>query len=153
MRRHCTRTILAAAAPLLVAAPLILATPSVAVAQTSWGFGVVIGSERGRPAVPAARGGFYWTRGNRQFQLAYSNGYMDGYDKGRGDGRGRRAFDPYRHGRYRSANHGYKREYGPRVDYAYAYRDGFQAGYEAGYRDARVYRGYPRGRDYGWRPY
>jgi hypothetical protein len=153
MLQHHRRTVIAGIAPFLALVPLILATPASAVAQTSWGFGVVIGHDQGRPAGPAVRGEAYWARNSREFQFAYSSGYKDGYDKGRGDGHARRSFDPSRHGRYRSADHNYDRRYGPRLQYEYAYRDGFRAGYDTGYRDARVYRGYRGDRDDWRRPY
>jgi hypothetical protein len=153
MLRHHTRTTLAALAPVLAAAPLLLATPSTAAGQTSWGVGVVVGNDQGRPSRPTVWGGMYWGRNNRGFQFAYTTGYTDGYEKGIEDARKWRSFDPARHRRYRSADHRYSRRYGPRVEYERAYRDGFRAGYRAGYQEARSYRGYPRGRGPVWRPY
>jgi hypothetical protein len=66
---------------------------------------------------------------------AYSVGYTDGYDKGREDAEDNDRYDPTRHGRFKSADHEYEREYGSKDQYRIVYRDGFRAGYEAGYRD------------------
>ena len=64
-------------------------------------------------------------------------GYRDGYEKGVEDARDRDRYDPYRHGRYRSANRGYDRDYGSRDAYRAVYRDAFEAGYANGYRAVR----------------
>ncbi len=66
---------------------------------------------------------------------AYSNGVNDGYQKGREDARDRDSFDPRRHKWYRSGDHNYRNEYGPRREYENLYRQGFQQGYERGYRE------------------
>jgi hypothetical protein len=39
--------------------------------------------------------------------VSFDNGYTDGYDKGREDVGDNRSYDPVRHRRYRSADHGY----------------------------------------------
>ena len=44
--------------------------------------------------------------------VPFDNGYRDGYDKGREDARDNDAYDPRRHSRYRSGDHGYDRRYG-----------------------------------------
>lgn len=67
----------------------------------------------------------------------FNNGYKDGYEKGREDVGDRDSFDPVRHSRYRSADHGYDKRYGTKDDYKLVYRDGFAAGYEDGYRGTR----------------
>jgi hypothetical protein len=67
--------------------------------------------------------------------VAFDNGYRDGYDKGREDARDNDRYDPGRHGRFRSADHGFDRRYGSKVDYQRIYRDGFRNGYDEGYRD------------------
>jgi len=67
--------------------------------------------------------------------LAFDNGYQDGYDKGREDARDNDRYDPARHGRFRSADHGFDRRYGSKVEYQRVYRDGFRTGYDEGYRD------------------
>ncbi len=69
--------------------------------------------------------------------VPFDNGYKDGYDKGRGDARDHRAYDPVRQSRYRSADHRYDRRYGSKDNYRDVYRDGFRAGYNEGYRDSR----------------
>jgi hypothetical protein len=69
--------------------------------------------------------------------IARSNGFDEGYGKGFDDGRDRDRPDPWRHGRYRDGDHGYRREYGPRSLYQQAYRAAFERGYDEGYRDAR----------------
>ena len=68
---------------------------------------------------------------------AYQNGYRDGLEKGREDAGDRDSYDPVRHSRYRSADHGYNSRYGTKDDYKLVYRDGFEAGYDEGYRATR----------------
>lgn len=77
----------------------------------------------------------YPTRVN---SAAYENGYRDGLEKGRADAKDRDSFDPVRHSRYRSADHGYDKRYGSKDDYKLVYRDGFEAGYRDGYTDHRL---------------
>lgn len=67
-------------------------------------------------------------------RVPFENGYTDGYDKGQQDARDNDAFNPTRHSRYRSGDHGYERRYGSKDEYRAIYRDGFQAGYREGYR-------------------
>src|SRR5687768_17039958 len=62
----------------------------------------------------------------------YDNGFRDGLEKGREDARDNDSFDPVRHSRYRSADHGYDSRYGTKEQYKLAYRDGFEAGYAQG---------------------
>jgi hypothetical protein len=83
------------------------------------------------------RGERYPGRGVYQ-DVAYRNGYDDGYEKGEEDARDNDRYDPVRHGRYRSADHGYESRYGSKEQYKNVYRDGFRAGYDAGYRDWNV---------------
>ena len=74
--------------------------------------------------------------GSRQrVNIAFDQGYSDGYDKGLEDVGRNRNFDPTRHGWYRSADRGYESEYGTKAEYQNVYRDGFRDGYERGYRD------------------
>jgi len=75
-------------------------------------------------------------RGGGYSSVPFDNGYKDGYDKGREDARDNDSYDPVRHSRYRSADHGYDRRYGSKDDYRRVYRDGFEAGYGDSYRDA-----------------
>lgn len=70
---------------------------------------------------------------SRYGSAPYDNGFRDGLEKGREDVRDGDSFDPVRHGRYRSADHGYESRYGTREQYKLAYRDGFEAGYSQGY--------------------
>jgi hypothetical protein len=79
---------------------------------------------------------------------AYERGYHHGVKAGAQDWRHHRRFDPWRHGRYRSADSGYSTRYGPLPSYSRAYRAGFRNGYERGYGGGRYSRpGYavPRG--------
>ena len=69
--------------------------------------------------------------------VAFDTGYRDGHDKGQEDARDRDSYDPVRHGRYRSGDHGYDRRYGTKEEYKYVYREGFEAGYAEGYRSVR----------------
>lgn len=91
-------------------------------------------------AVPLSAHGYPADRGPRYDRGAYAfdNGLRDGYEKGFDDARDGDRFDPRRHRRYRSADHGYRRgDYLGRDAYRDIYRRGFLAGYEDGYRDAR----------------
>lgn len=72
--------------------------------------------------------------GGRQ-DPALARGYSDGYRKGFDDGEDRDRRDPTRHGDYRSADQGYRDEYGRKDAYRDAYRAGFADGYDDGYRD------------------
>jgi len=124
---------------------LVLAAPQSAAAQVSIGFGVVIGGGQAprTPPLPPRAGSWYGPQRSTVFEYASRNGYVDGYEKGVDDARDRRAFDPVRHRRYRSADHNYNGRYGPKVEYQNAYRQGFRAGYDAGYREImQRHRGY-----------
>lgn len=76
--------------------------------------------------------------------VAAQQGYSDGYEAGVNDARGRRQFDPVGERRYRSADRGYNRSYGPKAQYQANYRTGFVNGYEAGYRSVAGRYGYDR---------
>ena len=65
--------------------------------------------------------------------IAFNNGYTDGIEKGREDLRERRAYDPSRHSRYRSADHLYERQYGSKDQYKSEYRQGFIDGYDSAF--------------------
>ena len=73
-------------------------------------------------------------RSQRGGSFAFRQGYEDGVAKGREDTRDGDAFDPARHGWYKSANRGYDSRYGSREQYRQEYRDGFLEGYRAEYR-------------------
>ena len=77
----------------------------------------------------------------RYSSVAFDNGYNDGLDKGREDGRDRDSYDPNRHSRYRSADHGYDKRYGSKDEYKQVYREGFRAGYNDAYRQTNTRRG------------
>lgn len=79
--------------------------------------------------------------------IAHSRGFDEGYRKGIEDARDRDRPDPWRHSRYRNADQGYRREYGPRSVYQQAYRAAFERGYDQGYRDGR---GRSRGGIFRW---
>jgi len=81
--------------------------------------------------------GNYGGYGNGRYDLAFDNGYADGYDAGFKDGRDRHRNDPIAESRYRSGTHGYESRYGSKDAYKNRYRDAFRGGYEQGYRDAR----------------
>jgi hypothetical protein len=66
---------------------------------------------------------------------AFARGYSDGWQQGVDDGRDRDRYDPGRHGEYKSADHGYDRNYGSKDAYKNNYRSGFRQGYEEGYRN------------------
>ena len=81
-------------------------------------------------------------QGNGSWQrndLAFQNGFTDGYDEGLKDVRDRDQFNPSDEGRYRSADHGYRNSYGSKEAYRATYRDAFREGYENGYADGRRY--------------
>jgi len=75
----------------------------------------------------------------RTNDLAFDNGYADGYEKGLDDGQHAREVNPTRHAWYRAADRNYDPSYGSRAQYANVYRDGFKAGYQAGHADGRQY--------------
>jgi hypothetical protein len=87
------------------------------------------------------RGGAGRGRGlpGQRVDLAWENGYLDGYEAGLDDGEDRDRFDPVGERRYRSADHGYDRRYGPLELYKNRYRPAFRDGYEEGYADGRRY--------------
>ena len=55
------------------------------------------------------------------YDVAQSNGYRDGYDRGREDARVGRSYDPNNSSHFRDS-------------ISSAYRDGFRRGYDEGYR-------------------
>jgi hypothetical protein len=61
---------------------------------------------------------------------AYSNGYKDGFDRGRQDVRSRRPYTFDRYGEYRDADRGYRRSDGDHDVYRRSFRQGFAAGYQ-----------------------
>lgn len=86
-------------------------------------------------------GSFHHGSAHREYaqgqQRAYDRGYRQGVKAGVKDWKRHRRFDPWRHGRYRSADSGYSSRYGPRPSYGRAYRSGFRTGYAQGYSPRR----------------
>lgn len=108
------------------------------IAARTRGARVIYGEDSWRNS--QSRRGPFGDRGDyrgRYSTPALENGYRDGFDKGREDARDRDRFNPERHGRYRSADHGYERRYGDKDDYRRIYRRGFEQGYRDGYTNAR----------------
>lgn len=105
------------------------------------------GVERSVPGRNRAPNGsndpYYYPNSSSRYgygDFAFQNGFRDGREQGQKDGKKNDRFDATRHGRYRSADHGYDDDYGPKAQYKIAYRDGFQAGYNDGYREGNYYR-------------
>jgi hypothetical protein len=82
-------------------------------------------------------GGYGNYGGYNTNSVPFRNGYQDGLEKGREDSRDRDSFDPVRHSRYRSGDHGYNSRYGSKDAYRQVYRDGFEQGYREGYDQYR----------------
>jgi hypothetical protein len=81
-----------------------------------------------------------YSRGGPSANLAFDTGYNDGYVEGLNDGRKRHTNEPYAESRYKDADHGYVRSYGPRDEYKENYRQAFAQGYERGFTDGWRYR-------------
>lgn len=75
-------------------------------------------------------------RSARLSSPAFDQGYARGLDAGRDDLRRNRAYGYIDDLEYRSAESGYRNEYGPRDWYRDEFRRGYAAGYAAGYRGA-----------------
>jgi len=71
----------------------------------------------------------------RYDDYAFHNGYIDGYAEGAEAARKHREPDYGDTGRYRSADHNYRKSYGPEEVYRRLYRDGFREGYERAYSE------------------
>lgn len=95
-------------------------------------------------AAPACATGGYVYRGDRPYgrdvgygreveRVAHENGYREGRKAGEKDGRNGRSFAFDRHGDWRDADDGYRRDYGDRDFYRREFREGFRAGYTEGY--------------------
>jgi hypothetical protein len=83
-------------------------------------------------------------------RVAYEEGFRDGVDKGERDGKKGDRYSVRRHGDYRDADDGYRREYGPKYQYQRVYRRGFEAGYRRAYANFSYRNGrYGRDRDHG----
>ncbi len=128
---------------------VVLLTP-LAVASTH--------AQTGR-AVPRGNSQVYNQAYNSQ---AYNTGYDRGSRAGADDGQRNRDFNFVNKSDYRSADSGYRREYGDRERYRSDFRLGFESGYRDGYsryRPAYGNGGYGNGgydpygdRNGGWRP-
>ena len=99
--------------------------------RTTGGRAIPRGDYPGAYGYPDTR---YPTQGGASGSLPFRNGYQDGITKAQEDTRDNDAFDPARHGWYKSANRGYESRYGAREQYAADYRDGFLEGYRQNYR-------------------
>jgi hypothetical protein len=66
-------------------------------------------------------------------RVAYDEGFRDGIEKGERDGKKGERYSVRRHGDYRDADDGYRREYGPKYQYQRVYRQGFEQGYRRAY--------------------
>jgi|SRR5579864_5432450 len=73
-------------------------------------------------------------------RIARENGYHEGREAGVQDARRGRSFDVDRHGDFRQADKGYRRDFGDRAFYRREFRDGYRTGY------SEAYRAYTRGR-------
>ena len=67
-------------------------------------------------------------------QRAFDNGFREGVRAGEHDARDNRRYEPQRHGDWRDADDGYRREYGDRDRYRASFRSGFESGYSQGFR-------------------
>ncbi len=67
-------------------------------------------------------------------RIAYDNGFREGVRQGEHDGQRNRRYEPQRHGEWRDADNGFRREYGDHNVYRRGYRSGFEAGYAQGFR-------------------
>ena len=66
-------------------------------------------------------------------RIAHQNGYHEGREAGEKDVRHGRTFSFDRHGDWRHADEGYRREYGDREFYQHEFREGFRSGYTEAY--------------------
>jgi hypothetical protein len=98
-----------------------------ALASTACATGYAYGDRR--PYVYGDRG--YYAGADR---IAYDNGFRRGIRDGERDSRGNHRFDPRRHGGWRDADNGYRREYGDHNFYRRNFRSGYEAGYAQGFR-------------------
>jgi len=112
-----------------------------------WSNGRGLGRGRGGAPPPWWNSRSDRYRPGLQVDLAYEYGYLDGYEAGLDDGADGRRFNPIGERRYRTADRGYERRYGPRELYRNRYRDSFRQGYQAGYDDGRRY---GNGRPWWW---
>src|SRR5262245_14618467 len=81
---------------------------------------------------------------------AYDNGFREGVRVGEHDARDNRRYEPSRHGEWRSADDGYRHEFGNRDVYRRNFRGGFEAGYSQGFRRYDRWDRYDNGRNRRW---
>ena len=128
----------------------LLLTTAPAGAQAIRAAGEVHVSVQWRSNAPPPVYGPYRGEGRGGYRdYAFDNGFRDGYREGFDDARDGDRFNATREKRYRKADSGYNRNYGPREFYKANYRDGYRAGYEKGFREGR-YRGGDWGRPRPW---
>ncbi len=72
--------------------------------------------------------------GPSAFRIGFERGREDGWRRGERDARHGSRPSFWNDGRYRDADHGYKRHYGPRHVYSSGYRDGYESAYREAYR-------------------
>jgi hypothetical protein len=88
----------------------------------------------------------YGTAVSRQWSsqsIGYRTGHAEGFRLGQRDLQSGRRFGYEQHSVFRSADRGYRGQYGDRQTYRNAFRSGFTAGYNEGYRAAGAARSYP----------
>lgn len=125
--------------PWLLAASLVALAPSTVGAQ---GRAVPRDQYPGRPypSYPYPGDSGRWGGYGYGYQTpGFDNGFSDGYREGLDDARDRDPYEPERDKRYRKADHGYDKRYGPKEYYKRDYRDGYRRGYDRGYREASRY--------------
>lgn len=86
---------------------------------------------------------------NATFGYGFDRGFQEGQKQGIKDVRGRRTFDPARHGEWRDTDKGYRSSYGPRYQYENGYRSGFQRGYRIAFDQSLGNGGYNTYDPYG----
>lgn len=124
-----------------------LALAQSAEAGVSVGIGVTVNDGRDRYDRGRDYGYGYGREGARQtWRYGYDRGFREGLEHGTNDGRKRRDFNFWHSGKYRDADRGYRRQYGPKPHYETGFREGYEAGYRRGY--ARY--GDRHRRDGGW---
>jgi hypothetical protein len=92
---------------------------------------------------PYGRQGDYGYGRYNIYQIAQDQGYRDGIQRGSEDARDGDRYNPEGASQYRSADRGYRSEYGNKEEYKRIYRDAFRRGYDESYRrdDRGVYNG------------
>jgi hypothetical protein len=121
-----------------ITAVLALASTGAAAADDGYYRGGPYGGARGRYAY-----------GYDTFRIGADNGYGEGLREGRRDGERRREYRFSRDSKFRHGDSGYRREFGPKFEYARGFRAGYERGYRAGYEASTRYasgRGYGRDR-------